>query len=225
MLQVGIAMLMGGTNLAHSVFDSPVFSYINNLCPILSGEDTPVAHGFSGFSSSALRSFASVFGSQENDKCLKNVSFADDSGEMDPLSSTVLISGDQKGCDAKDSGRVKLCTPSSCINECLAKLADGKQANSGRREQYSDVPRSSKDGFVEKEDSEEDRDMNLGASATLSQQPEFFEGGPVIDVKLLENKPWILSSTKCTEIQSMSEQQQPGDSFSELITKSCLLTS
>ncbi|GAB4837000.1 hypothetical protein Ancab_001915, partial [Ancistrocladus abbreviatus] len=219
--------------------DSPLFSYVSNLSPILPGKDTPVAHGFSGFSSSALvftsphinshkslqkrwqRSYASVLGSQENDKCLKNVSFADDSGEMDPQSSTILISGDQKGCDAKDSGRVKLCSPSSCINECLSELADGKQANSGRREQYSDVPRSSKDGFVEKEDSEEDRDMNLGASATLSQQPEFFEGGPVIDVKLLENEPWILSSTKCSEIQfvsyigHVSEQQQPGDSFSE----------
>ncbi|GAB4837598.1 hypothetical protein Ancab_002446 [Ancistrocladus abbreviatus] len=144
---------------------------------------------------------------------------------MDPQSSTVLISGDQKGCDDKDSDRVKLCSPSGCVNECLAELADGKQANSGRKEQYSDVPRSSKDGFVEKEDSEADRNMYLGASATLLLQPEFFEGGPVIDVKLLENEPWILSSTKCSEIQSMSyighvsEQQQPGDSFSEVITK------
>ncbi|GAB4837773.1 hypothetical protein Ancab_002637 [Ancistrocladus abbreviatus] len=65
--------------------------------------------------------------------------------------------------------------------------------------------------------------MNLGASATLTQQPEFFKGGPVINVKLLENEPWILSSTKCSEIQSMSyighvsEQQQPGDSFSECV--------
>ncbi|GAB4837588.1 hypothetical protein Ancab_002436 [Ancistrocladus abbreviatus] len=146
---------------------------------------------------------------------------------MDPQSSTFLISGDQKGCDDKDSGQVKLCCPSDCINECLAELADAKQANSGRKEQYSDVHRSLKDGFVEKEDSEEDRDMNLGASATLSQQPEFFEEGPVIDVKFLENEPWILSSTKCSEIQFMSyighvsEQQQPGDSFSEVSHLHC----